>query len=199
MGFCLVLLLQWVMQQNETHPSQEVKNMKQNNWNRNSALVRLFLDEVEDDNLHKATLLGTLDLGDQAENDDMRTVYWTAVRNMGKGLEGFPSFAGRPSENYTPEQEANILAVVNAVKSAYASIPTEYHAMLLKVKIPHGRTGGEFADFDAMVDDEVRKVQNVMKTAIKEKRWDALSMDGNSPQITPTVVKATESEVSEEE
>jgi hypothetical protein len=173
--------------------------MKENNWKRNSAIVRLHLDNVEDDNLHKATLIGTLNLGDQAENDEMRTVYWTAVRNMGKGLEGFPSFAGRPSENYTAEQEANILTVVNAVRSVYASIPTEYHDMLLKVKIPHGRTGGEFADYEAMIDDEVRKAQNVMKTAIKDKRWDALSMDGNSPQIVPTATKADISEVSEEE
>jgi len=173
--------------------------MKETNWNRNSALVRLFLDEVEDDNLHKATLLGTLNLGDQAENDDMRTVYWTAVRNMGKGIEGFPSFSGRPSESYTPEQENNLLMVANAVRSAYASIPTEYHSMLLAVKIPHGRTGGVFADFDALVDDEVRKAENTMKTAFKDKRWNALDMDGNIPLITPTPVKADNSEVSEEE
>jgi hypothetical protein len=173
--------------------------MKLNNWNRNSALVRLFLDDVEDDNLHKATLIGTLNLGDQAENDEMRTVYWTAVRNMGKGIEGFPSFSGRPSENYTPEQEANILSVVNTLRSAYASVPTEMQAVLLKVKIPHGRTGGEFADWDAMVDDEVRKAENVMKTAFKEKRWNALDMDGNIPLITPTAVKADSEEVSEEE
>ena len=173
--------------------------MKLNNWNRNSALVRLFLDDVEDENLHKATLIGTLNLGDQAENDEMRTVYWTAVRNMGKGIEGFPSFSGRPSENYTPEQEANLLSVVNVLRSAYASVPTEMQAVLLKVKIPHGRTGGEFADYEAMIDDEVRKAQNVMKTAIKDKRWDALSMDGNIPQITPTAVKADSEEVSEEE
>ena len=136
--------------------------MKLNNWNRNSALVRLFLDDVEDENLHKATLIGTLNLGDQAENDEMRTVYWTAVRNMGKGIEGFPSFSGRPSENYTPEQEANLLTVVNVLRSAYASVPTEMQAVLLKVKIPHGRTGGEFADYEAMIDDEVRKAQNVI-------------------------------------
>lgn len=173
--------------------------MKETNWNRNSALVRLFLDDVEDDNLHKATLLGTLNLGDQAENDDMRTVYWTAVRNMGKGIEGFPSFSGRPSEAYTPEQENNLLTVANVVRSAYASVPTEMRATLLKVKIPHGRTGGEFADWDAMVDDEVRKAENVMKTAFKDKRWNALDMDGTVPQITPTPVKAETSEVSEEE
>lgn len=173
--------------------------MKLNNWKRNSALVRLFLDDVEDANLHKATLIGTLNLGDQAENDEMRTVYWTAVRNMGKGIEGFPSFSGRPSENYTPEQEANLLTVVNVLRSAYASVPTEMQAVLLKVKVPHGRTGGEFADYEAMIDDEVRKAQNVMKAAIKDKRWDALSMDGNIPQITPTPVKADSEEVSEEE
>ena len=117
---------------------------------------------------------------------------------MGKGIEGFPSFSGRPSESYTPEQENNLLTVVNAVRSAYASIPTEYHEMLLKVKIPHGRTGGEFADWDALVDDEVRKAENTMKTAFKDNRWNALDMDGIVPQITPTPVKA-DSEVSEEE
>jgi len=50
-----------------------------------------------------------------------------------------------------------------------------------------------------MIDDECRKAQNVMKAAIKDKRWDALSMDGNIPQITPTAVKADSEEVSEEE
>jgi hypothetical protein len=189
------------MRQTKPTPSQEVNKMKLNNWNRNSALVRLFLDEVEDANLHKATLLGTLDLGDQAENDEMRTVYWTAVRNMGKGIEGFPSFSGRPSENYTPEQEANIHAVVNVVKNAYASIPTEMHAVLLKVKIPRAtkNSPGEYTDWDMLVEDEVRKAQNVMKTAFKEKRWDALAMDGNVPQIAPKAGKADTSEVSEEE
>ncbi len=140
-----------------------------------------------------------LGLGDQTENDEVRSVYLTAVRNIGKGIDGFSFYSGRPSENYTPEQEANLLTVANVVRSAYASIPTDMQTVLLKVKIPHGRTGGEFADFDALIDDEVRKAQNVMKTAIKDKRWDALSMDGNVPQITPTAVKADSSEVSEEE
>lgn len=173
--------------------------MKLNNWIRNSEVARLFLAGVEDSNKSKAALLGALDLGDDAENDEMRTVYWTAVRNMGKGVEGFPSFAGRPQEAFSAEQINNMNAIVNVVESAYASIPTELHATLLTVKIPHGRKGGVFEDFDALVEDEVRKVQNVMKTAIKDKRWDALAMDGIVPLITPTPLKADSSEVEEEE
>ena len=175
--------------------------MKLENWNRNSGIVRLFLDTLEDDNKHKQMLLGTLELGDEQHTDEMRTVYWTAVRNMGKGVKDFPSFAGRPQESYTPEQIANLNLIVNVVRSAYASIPTEMREVILKVDIPHGKTGGEYADWDALTDEKIRKAESVMKTAIKEKRWDALAMNGEVPQIAPRPVKekAVSAEVSEEE
>lgn len=175
--------------------------MKLENWNRNSGVVRLFLDTLEDENKKKQALTQCLDIGDEQETDEMRTVYWTAVRNMGKGIENFPSFSGRPQESYTPEQIANLNLIVNVVRSAYASIPTEMREVMLKVDIPHGKTGGEFADWEALMDEKVRKAESVMKTAIKEKRWDALAMNGDVPQITPRPVKekATSTEVSEEE
>lgn len=178
-----------------------MKTMKLENWKRNSGVVRLFLDTLEDDNKKKQMLLGTLDIGDEQETDEMRTVYWTAIRNMGKGVENFPSFSGRPQESFTPEQIANLNLIANVVRSAYASIPTEMREVMLKVDIPHGKTGGEFADWEALTDEKIRKAESVMKTAIKEKRWDALAMNGDVPQITPRPVKekAVSAEVSEEE
>ena len=48
--------------------------MKLENWKRNSGVVRLFLDTLEDDNKKKQMLLGTLDIGDEQETDEMRTL-----------------------------------------------------------------------------------------------------------------------------
>ncbi len=167
--------------------------MKQENWNRNTEIVTLFLEEAEDTQ-HKAVVMQTITIGNEANDDDMRTVYWTAIRNMGKAIEGFPSFGGKPS-SLTAEQEHNVSLVSAEVESAFAAIPTEYHATLLKVFVPHGRTGGSYANWDAYIENEVRIAKRNMMTAKKEGRWDLLDMSEDGvPQITPPAEKVSESE-----
>ena len=163
--------------------------MKIENWNRNTTILRQFLDTVGDC-AQKTAVLMTIGIGDGCENEEMLGAYWAAVRNVGKGIEGFPSFSGRPRENLTPEMEGNLAIVAAIVESVFAEVPTETQEVLLKVIIPHGRKGGEYEDFDALVADQERKAVRVMTTAHKEKRWNMLDMDGNVPQITPTEVKS---------
>jgi len=167
--------------------------MKQENWNRNTEIVTLFLEEAEDTQ-HKAVVMQTITIGNEANDDDMRTVYWTAIRNMGKAIEGFPSFGGKPS-SLTPEQEHNVSTVCAVVETAFAAIPTEHHETLLKVFLPHGRTGGSYATWEAYIENEVRVAKRNMMTAKKEGRWDLLDMSEDGvPQITAPAEKEVEAE-----
>ena len=75
--------------------------------------------------------------------------------------------------------------------SAFASIPTEYHELLLTVIVPHGRTGGVYASFDELVANFRKQAHNYIVASMKDNRV-ALTKDGEFDltsdgmlQITP--------------
>lgn len=189
--------------------------MKKDNWNKNTGMVTLFLQEAGDKvpTAKRMVLENTIAVGDEENNDEILGMYWGTIRNMGKTIEGFPSFHGRPSEAYTPEQETNINTLANVVRSAFAAVSTEDQQILLKIWVPHGRTGGEYGSWNDLVEDLVRGRTDYMAKAIKSTpalpSWDGLSMNNGVPDITPTERKSSDSsnddasgatvEVSEEE
>ena len=54
--------------------------------------VRLWLRSIPEGehNDNKAAIKLSIQLGDKAKNDDLRSTYWTAIRSIGSVLEGFP-------------------------------------------------------------------------------------------------------------
>lgn len=178
--------------------------MKIKNWNMNTTKVRAWAEnQPESDNL-QAVLL-SLTLGDNAATDELRSTYWTAIRSIGSTMANFPKARRGRESTLTDAQEIVLATVEEKVAAAYASIPTEYHATLLSVIVPHGRTGGVYATMDEMVANYKKQAHNYILSSMKDNRV-ALTDDGEFDldsegmlQITPRPSKADSSEGSEEE
>ena len=147
--------------------------MKMKNWTLNTNKVRAWAENQEPcDNL-QAVLL-SLTLGDNAGSDELRSTYWTAIRSIGSTMEGFPAARRGRESTLTEEQELVLATVEENVASAFASIPTEYHDMLLAVIVPHGRTGGVYGSMAELVSHYKKAAHNYMVTSMKEERFDGL-------------------------
>ena len=176
--------------------------MKQSNWISNTNKVRVWAENLPDDGKKQAIML-SLELGDSATTDELRSTYWTAIRSIGSTMDNFPQ-ARRGRESTLTEGQDLVLANVDAqVLNAFASIPSEYHELLLTVIVPHGRTGGVYSDFNALVASFVKQAHNYIIASMKDNRvmMDkdgefALNANGNL-QIEPRPTNS--SEVSEEE
>ena len=180
-----------------------VENMKLENWTVNTNKVREWLSTVEDQEVVDAVNF-TLGLGDKTSSDEMRTNYWSAIRNIAGKIEGFPSARVGKESRYSSDTQSAMSAVEAKVITAFAQIPTEYHEMVLATIHPHGRTGGVYStwnDFCAHMGGEAVKT---MRKALddKEPRWivtngkPAMTKDG-VPMITPLPTKAEEAEEEE--
>jgi hypothetical protein len=171
--------------------------MKMKNWTLNTNKVRAWAEnQPESDNLNAVML--SLTLGDNAQTDELRSTYWTAIRSIGSTMEGFPSARRGRESTLSDEQELVLATVEENVANAIAQIPTEYHNLILSVIVPHGRTGGVYGSFSELVDSYRSKAHSYMIKSIKDGRWDGLEMNDGVPVIQPTPVKA-DTEVSEEE
>tara|TARA_R100001463_G_scaffold44068_8_gene91694 strand:+ start:74 stop:610 length:537 start_codon:yes stop_codon:yes gene_type:complete len=178
--------------------------MKLKNWTMNTTKVRAWAENQPKTDQLQAVLL-SLTLGDNAESDELRSTYWTAIRSIGTTMPNFPK-ARRGRESALTDQQEIVLATVEAkVASAIASIGSEYHDTLLQVIVPHGRTGGVFTDMDAMANYFVKQAHNYILQSIKDNRI-SMSDDGEFEldsndmlQITPRPTKADSSEGDEEE
>ena len=171
--------------------------MKIKNWTLNTNKVRAWAEnQPKSDNLNAVML--SLTLGDNAETDELRSTYWTAIRSIGSTMEGFPSARRGRESTLSDEQELVLATVEENVANAIAQIPTEYHNLILSVIVPHGRTGGVYGSFSELVDSFRSKAHSYMIKSIKDGRWDCQKMNDGVPVIQPTPVKA-DTEVSEEE
>ena len=171
--------------------------MKIKNWTLNTNKVRAWAEnQPKSDNLNAVML--SLTLGDNAETDELRSTYWTAIRSIGSTMEGFPSARRGRESTLSDEQELVLATVEENVANAIAQIPTEYHDLIISVIVPHGRTGGVYGSFSELVDSYRSKAHSYMIKSIKEGRWDGQEMNDGVPVIKPTHVKA-DTEVSEEE
>ena len=185
--------------------------MKEENWIRNTNPVREWLNETEE-NEKTLVIAQTMAIGDQATTDDMRSVYWTAIRNMGKGCDTFPqSTIGKPSTLPTDVQ-SNVDSVKKTLHTAFAQFGEDnpdIALMVIATLFPHGRTGGAFSTFEDWVTATVSgKAANNMVSAYRAtpKRWGGKSAKNGLPlkmvplPVKPKKAKATATEeVSEEE
>lgn len=173
--------------------------MKMNNWTTNATKVRAWAENQPKSDKLNAVML-SLTLGETADSDELRSTYWTAIRSIGSTMDGFPSARRGRESSLTDEQESVLATVEEKVASAFASIPTEYHDLLLSVIVPHGRTGGVFTDFSELVAHKKTQAHNYMMASMKENRWNGEDVDKKTgiPQITPRPTKAEDGGEEEE-
>jgi len=172
----------------------EVIIMKMENWNKNVAEVQGWLELEERGDVGQAIGLSIM-LGNNADNDDMRSTFWTAIRSIGSSHESFPK-ARRGRESSLPEAvDLSALSVKNAVIAAFAGISNA--ELILTVILPHGRTGGAYDSIESFADAYGKKAVTALTQGFKEGRWDG-TMNGEIPAMTPPVVKSTDGGQEEE-
>ena len=172
----------------------EELNMKTENWIKNTNSVQAWLELEDRGDVGQAISLSIM-LGNNCNNDDLRSTYWTAIRSIGSPYSDFPA-ARRGRESALPEEiDLNATSVKNAVVAAFAGISNP--DLITTVILPHGRTGGAYAGVMEFAQSMGKKAYDALVKAYKEGRWDG-SMNGDIPAMTPPAVKADEGGQEEE-
>ena len=113
----------------------------------------------------------------------------TAVMPMSLLFEDFP-MARKGRESALPEEVLlSATSVRNAVYDAFVGITDA--DIMLKVILPHGRTGGAYESIEDLAEAFGQKAFNALTQGYKDNRWDG-SMEGDIPQMTPPPVKEKE-------
>ena len=155
--------------------------MENENWITKSGEIRTWLQH--NDAGAMATVISVnLDAGDQATSDEDRDRFWEAIRALCKTLPNSPIKKGRGS-TLDPAIQANVDSVSNRIQTAFASITDA--DLILEVCLPHGKTGGAYADIDAFASDMAQKAIRTLKTGLKEERWDGSMTEENLTGMTP--------------
>ena len=167
-----------------------MKNMDMEKWTQRSTDIREWLKH--NDAGAMATLIEqTLDAGDDSGQPEELDRFWEAVRAICKTLPNTPIKQGRGS-TLAPAIQACVDGVVNRIETAFAAIGDS--DLLLEVMLPHGKTGGSYADIDAFAHDMATKAQRVLKAALKEERWNGTMTDDGLTGLTPPVKDTTDNE-----
>ena len=175
-------------------PLLEVIIMNEKNWIKNTTEVSLWLEREERGDNGKAIELSIM-LGNNSNDDDMRSTYWTAIRSIGSVYDDFPK-ARRGRESALPDDiEQNAVSVKNAVYAAFAGITNQ--EVVLATVLPHGRTGGAYESIDSLANHYAKQAYNALVKGYKEGRWDG-TMNGEIPTMTPPAVKSAEGGQEEE-
>tara|TARA_Y100000004_G_C8730567_1_gene334115 strand:- start:82 stop:585 length:504 start_codon:yes stop_codon:yes gene_type:complete len=164
--------------------------MKEENWRINTGKVTLWLNEEDRGDNGKAIELSIM-LGNNCNDDELRSTYWTAIRSIGSSFDDFP-MARRGRESALPENiELSATSVKNAVVAAFAGISDA--DMIIKVILPHGRTGGAYATIDDLAEEFGNKAYRALVQGFKDGRWNG-DLEGNVPLMSPPPVKDKEAE-----
>ena len=168
--------------------------MKLENWNKNTAEVQSWLNTQDIGDAGQAIAL-SITLGNNCNDDELRSTYLTAIRSIGSQYESFPK-ARRGRESALPDDiEVSATSVKNAVIAAFAGITNP--ELVMTVVLPHGRTGGAYADVNEFARVMGKKAYDALVKGYKENRWDG-TMNGDIPALTPPPVKSTEGGEEEE-
>jgi len=179
----IFLLLQW---ETRLKLIQEVIKMKEDNWNINTNKVQLWLEQEDRGDNGKAIELSIM-LGNNCQDDELRSTYWTAIRSIGSSFDDFP-MARRGRESALPDAiELAATSVKNTVIAAFAGITDS--ETVLKVILPHGRTGGGYATIDDLANAFGAKAYSALVQGYKDGRWDG-TMEDSVPQMASPPLKA---------
>jgi len=174
---------------------QEMKRMENDKWIMKSNEIRAWLQH-NDAGAMTNVITVNLDAGDEAASDEDRNRFWEAVRALCKTLPNSPIKKGRGS-TLEPAIQAVVDSVQNRIQDAFATITDS--ALVLEVMLPHGKTGGVYADIDAYAKDMATKAVRVLKAGLKDNRWDGTLTDDGLTNMTPLVKETSDNEQSDED
>ena len=167
--------------------------MKRENWIKNVNGVTRWLEQEDRGEQGQAIQLSIM-LGNNTDDETLMSTYWTAIRSIGSVFADFPKARKGRESSLPSEVHDNVLSVKSLVHNAFANI--SHSDVILNVILPHGRTGGAYADMDALASYFADKAETALTTGYKSGRWDGTLVD-NNPQMVAPPVKGEEAQEEE--
>tara|TARA_R100000329_G_scaffold64553_1_gene57339 strand:+ start:361 stop:855 length:495 start_codon:yes stop_codon:yes gene_type:complete len=144
--------------------------------------------DVNDAGAMDSVIRTNIQAGMDSEDENLDR-FWAAVRAVCGTLPVSPIRHGQPS-SLAPEIQASVDNVVNRVTDAFVSLGD--YELMLEVILPHGKTGGAYADMGVLAADFGKKVERTLKAALKDGRWDGKLNKNGLTGMTPPPVKEKE-------
>jgi len=112
-------------------------------------------------------------VGNPTEADQI----WAAIRAIAKML---PNTFIRPGRQpgLSPELQASVDSVAHCVETAYAEFYEAHWELLSAIVLPHGKTGGHYANAQDAASYMNGRTTRILKEAMKDGRWEGKSEDG---------------------
>jgi len=126
--------------------------------------VRLWLRSIPEGehNDNKAAIKLSIQLGDKAKNDDLRSTYWTAIRSIGSVLEGFPRTSvpreGSPTDWKSHEDICN--------------------AMVKRLEVSETKGDNGFLHYDESVLKNLNQIAEKLLQFKNNGQWNGRIVDG---------------------
>jgi len=166
----------------------------ENYWNEKANTVDAWM-EHNDAGSMAVVLTAQNDLlkanvGNPTEADQI----WAAIRAIAKMLPNSFIRPGRaPSLN--PEIQAAVDSVAHRVETAYAGFYEANWDLLSAIVLPHGKTGGHYANAQDAASYMNDRTVRILKAALKEGRWNGQA-DGGMPVelVAPPMPEVAEEE-----
>ena len=167
--------------------------MKRENWIKNVNGVTRWLEQDDRGEQGQAIQLSIM-LGNNTDDEALMSTYWTAIRSIGSVFDDFPKARKGRESSLPSEVHNNVLSVRSLVHNAFVTMSNP--EVILNVILPHGRTGGAYADMDALANYFADKAETALTTGYKSGRWDGTLVE-NNPQMVAPPVKGEEAQEEE--
>ena len=131
--------------------------MKRETWDSRMLIIKPWIDDFPSPNDAKNAVLLSITLGDSAKTDELRGKYWSAIRDIGSIMEGFPEQFKQKSRGPTAvtvlrmEFREKLREVSSKVKDSGQVITSDGSPSLENLRVD-----AEFCDNDVGVEKEKR-------------------------------------------
>ena len=131
--------------------------MKKETWDSRMLIIKPWIDDFLSPNDAKNAVLLSITLGDSAKTDELRGKYWSAIRDIGSIMEGFPEQFKQKSRGPTAgtvlrmEFREKLREVSSKVKDSGQVITSDGSPSLENLRVD-----AEFCDNDVGVEKEKR-------------------------------------------
>jgi len=154
----------------------------ENYWNDKTAQVDAWMDHNDAGSMkpvmeaQNALLKANVGNPTEAEN------IWAAIRAIAKLLPNTFIRPGR-APGLNPELQASVDSVAHRVETAYAEFYDAHWELLSAIVLPHGKTGGHYANAQDAASYMNDRTVRILKTAMKDGRWEGKSEDGMPTEL----------------
>ena len=149
----------------------EMKIMKDENyWTEKTQTVDAWMEQNDAGTLAVVLTAQNELLKANVANPTEADQIWAAIRAIAKMLPNTFIRPGRQG-SLSPEKQAAVDSVAHAVETAYAEFYEVNWDLLSAIVLPHGKTGGHYANAQDAASYMNGRTTRILKEAMKDGRW----------------------------